>query len=162
MKKAIVDRAGLNQNAELPFELRISDFENGMQIIEEGDYGNIKLTHQLRKTGHCPSKAPCLHYLLSGTGAKQNRFPANKIWVQSIYDLKSSSFLKKNSHWLVALPDAETSRRINTVLVSILKQSILGKHADDIQKQNRHYDHRRAMHQKREAREAENQDVQDS
>ncbi|MFT6659864.1 hypothetical protein [Maritalea sp.] len=33
MKKAIVDRAGLNQNAELPFELRISDFENGMQDV---------------------------------------------------------------------------------------------------------------------------------
>lgn len=33
MKKATVDRSGLNQDAELPFELRLSDFENGMQDV---------------------------------------------------------------------------------------------------------------------------------
>ncbi|PHR54429.1 MAG: hypothetical protein COA43_16530, partial [Robiginitomaculum sp.] len=33
MKKATVDRDGLNEDAELPFELRLSDFENGMQDV---------------------------------------------------------------------------------------------------------------------------------
>jgi len=33
LKKATVDRDGLNQDAELPFELRLSDFENGMQDV---------------------------------------------------------------------------------------------------------------------------------
>ena len=33
LKKATVDRDGLNKDAELPFELRLSDFENGMQDV---------------------------------------------------------------------------------------------------------------------------------
>lgn len=33
LKKATVDRSGLNEGAELPFELRLSDFENGMQDV---------------------------------------------------------------------------------------------------------------------------------
>lgn len=33
MQKATVDRSGLNQDANLPFELRLSDFENGMQDV---------------------------------------------------------------------------------------------------------------------------------
>jgi len=33
LKKATVDRDGLNQEADLPFELRLSDFENGMQDV---------------------------------------------------------------------------------------------------------------------------------
>ena len=33
LKKATVDRDGLNQDAEFPFELRLSDFENGMQDV---------------------------------------------------------------------------------------------------------------------------------
>lgn len=33
MPKATVDRDGLNNDAELPFELRISDFENAMQDV---------------------------------------------------------------------------------------------------------------------------------
>ena len=33
MPKATIDKAGLNTKAELPFELRISDFENAMQDV---------------------------------------------------------------------------------------------------------------------------------
>jgi len=33
LPKAIVDRSGFNEDADLPFELRLSDFENGMQDV---------------------------------------------------------------------------------------------------------------------------------
>ena len=43
LKKANIDRAGFNEDAELPFELRLTDFENAMQDVYDFFYDVNKM-----------------------------------------------------------------------------------------------------------------------
>ena len=43
MKKATVDKNGLNRDAELLFELRLNDFENGMQDVYDFNHDVNKM-----------------------------------------------------------------------------------------------------------------------
>ncbi len=104
----------------------IEEMDDGIQVITEGNYGNITLKHELKgKRGVRGRQFLC--YRLGGYRTKEGHFPGSKEWNEAIYQMESSDWLSKNKNWRIALMSAEISLQVNEILIPILMESIKQK-----------------------------------
>ena len=116
------------------------ELDDGTEVIEEGKYGSIVLSHALSGSPRGPVRH--LVYKLSGRKTPGQRFPGVPGWNRFLMECEHARYIHERKRWRFVLKDPDISRDINRCLFPLLKEIILSEHAFKSRKRTEHVLHK--------------------
>jgi len=105
----------------------VTELNDGTYVIEEGRYGKLTLQHAL--SGRSKSRVRHMVYIIGGRRTENGRFPGIPGWNWLLYQSGLGHYQKSSRRWKFTLNNPEKNRKINKLLIALLKESILSWHS---------------------------------